>query len=103
MISGRCILERDALGNESLKEYEARRIPQPCHYAKEETAYGYDTVGRRLSISNTYGTVEQPAQFLELCHQPHRWERLHHADSADRMGNLTTYYPPVQGKERERL
>ena len=24
----------------------------------EETAYGYDTVGRRLSISNTYGTVE---------------------------------------------
>ena len=57
---GRCILERDALGNESLKEYEANRAyPSRVITPKgEETAYGYDTVGRRLSISNTYGTVE---------------------------------------------
>ncbi|MCM1561021.1 MAG: DUF6531 domain-containing protein, partial [Butyrivibrio sp.] len=57
---GRCIVEQDALGNETRKEYDSNhaypgRVITP---KGEETVYGYDAVGRRMSISNSYGTVE---------------------------------------------
>lgn len=57
---GRCIRERDALGNETIMEYGPNTVyPVRVTTPKgEETVYGYDTVGRRMSIGNTYGTVE---------------------------------------------
>ena len=60
---GRCITERDALGNETIKEYDAgRAYPSRVTTPKgEETAYSYDTVGRRMSVSNSYGTRSEGA------------------------------------------
>lgn len=57
---GRCVMEQDALGNETLKEYEENRAyPSRVTTPRgEETVYSYDTVGRRMSVSNSYGTVE---------------------------------------------
>lgn len=100
---GRCILERDALGNESLKEYEANRAyPSRVITPKgEETAYGYDTVGRRLSISNTYGTVELAYNSRNFVTSRIDGEGCTTRRFYDRMGNLTTYYPPVQWEKKE--
>ena len=100
---GRCILERDALGNESLKEYEANRAyPSRVITPKgEETAYGYDTVGRRLSISNTYGTVELAYNSRNFVTSRIDGEGYTTRRFYDRMGNLTTYYPPVQWEKKE--
>ena len=100
---GRCILERDALGNESLKEYEASRAyPSRVITPKgEETAYGYDTVGRRLSISNTYGTVELAYNSRNFVTSRIDGEGYTTRRFYDRMGNLTTYYPPVQWEKKE--
>lgn len=100
---GRCILERDALGNESLKEYEANRAyPSRVITPKgEETAYGYDTVGRRLSISNTYGTVELAYNSRNFVTSRVDGEGYTTRRFYDRMGNLTTYYPPVQWEKKE--
>ena len=100
---GRCILERDALGNESLKEYEASRAyPSRVITPKgEETAYGYDTVGRRLSISNTYGTVDLAYNSRNFVTSRIDGEGYTTRRFYDRMGNLTTYYPPVQWEKKE--
>ena len=100
---GRCILERDALGNESLKEYESNRAyPSRVITPKgEETAYGYDTVGRRLSISNTYGTVELAYNSRNFVTSRIDGEGYTTRRFYDRMGNLTTYYPPVQWEKKE--
>ena len=67
----------------------------------EETAYGYDTVGRRLSISNTYGTVELAYNSRNFVTSRIDGEGYTTRRFYDRMGNLTTYYPPVQWEKKE--
>ena len=100
---GRCILERDALGNETLKEYDSNhaypiRVTTP---KGEETGYGYDTVGRRMSISNSYGTVEMAYNSRNFVTSRTDGEGYTTRRFYDRMGNLTAYYPPVQWENKE--
>ena len=99
---GRCIVERDALGNETLKEYDAgRAYPSRITTPKgEETAYSYDTVGRRMSISNTYGTVEMAYNSRNFVTSRTDGEGYTSHKFYDRMGNLTAYYPPVQWEKK---
>ncbi|MCB6200138.1 hypothetical protein LI321_22965, partial [Lacrimispora saccharolytica] len=84
-------------------EYEANRAyPSRVITPKgEETAYGYDTVGRRLSISNTYGTVELAYNSRNFVTSRIDGEGYTTRRFYDRMGNLTTYYPPVQWEKKE--
>ena len=100
---GRCVLERDALGNETLKEYEANRAyPSRVTTPKgEETDYRYDTVGRRMSVSNTYGTVEMAYNSRNFVTSRTDGEGYITRKFYDRMGNLTAYYPPVQWEKKE--
>ena len=100
---GRCVLERDALGNETLKEYEPNRAhPSRVTTPKgEETAYRYDTVGRRMSISNTYGTVEMAYNSRNFVTSRTDGEGYTTRRFYDRMGNLTSYYLPVQWEKKE--
>lgn len=100
---GRCIAEQDALGNRTLKEYEAGR-PYPSRIITpkgEETAYSYDIVGRRMSISNTYGTVEMAYNSRNFVTSRTDGEGYTSHKFYDRMGNLTAYYPPVQWEKKE--
>ena len=97
---GRCIAEQDALGNRTLKEYEAGR-PYPSRIITpkgEETAYSYDIVGRRMSISNTYGTVEMAYNSRNFVTSRTDGEGYTSHKFYDRMGNLTAYYPPERGR-----
>ncbi|MCI9072661.1 MAG: hypothetical protein HFH80_07615, partial [Lachnospiraceae bacterium] len=100
---GRCILERDALGNETRKEYEANRAyPSRVTTPKgEETTYSYDTVGRRMSVSNSYGTVEMAYNSRNFVTSRTDGEGYTSHKFYDRMGNLTAYYPPVQWDKKE--
>ena len=100
---GRCVLERDALGNETRKEYEPNRAyPSRVITPKgEETVYGYDPVGRRLSVSNSYGTVEMAYNSRNFVTSRTDGEGYTSRKFYDRMGNLTAYYPPVQWENRE--
>ena len=100
---GRCILERDALGNETLKEYDANRAyPSRVTTPRgEETAYSYDTVGRRMSVSNSYGTVEMAYNSRNFVTSRTDGEGYTSHTFYDRMGNLTAYYPPVQWEQKE--
>lgn len=102
-LMGRCILERDALGNETRKEYEPNRArPSRVITPKgEETAYSYDTVGRRLSVSNAYGTVEMAYNSRNFVTSRTDGEGYTSRKFYDRMGNLTAYYPPVQWEKKE--
>ena len=78
---------------------------QPCHYAEGggETAYNYDTVGRRLSISNTYGTVELAYNSRNFVTSRIDGKATPPADSYDRMGNLTLTIHPCSGKRKRAL
>ncbi len=100
---GRCIVERDALGNETLKEYDpSRAYPSRVTTPKgEETAYSYDTVGRRMSVSNTYGTVEMAYNSRNFVTSRTDGEGYTSHKFYDRMGNLTAYYPPVQWEKKQ--
>ena len=100
---GRCTVERDALGNETLKEYDSNRAyPSRVTTPKgEETAYSYDTVGRRMSVSNTYGTVEMVYNSRNFVTSRTDGEGYTSHKFYDRMGNLTAYYPPVQWEKKE--
>ncbi len=100
---GRCIVERDALGNETLKEYESNHAyPSRVTTPKgEETVYSYDVVGRRMSISNTYGTVEMAYNSRNFVTSRTDGEGYTSHKFYDRMGNLTAYYPPVQWEKKE--
>ena len=100
---GRCITERDALGNETIKEYDAgRAYPSRVTTPKgEETAYSYDTVGRRMSVSNSYGTVEMSYNSRNFVTSRTDGEGYTSHKFYDRMGNLTAYYPPVQWEKKE--
>lgn len=100
---GRCTLERDAIGNELLREYEPNRArPSRVITAKdEETTYGYDIVGRRMSISNAYGTVEMAYNSRNFVTSRTDGEGYTSHKFYDRMGNLTAYYPPVQWEKKE--
>ena len=102
-LMGRCILERDALGNETLKEYDPNHAyPNRVTTPKgEETAYGYDIVGRRMSISNSYGTVEMTYNSRNFVTSRTDGEGHTTRKFYDRMGNLTTYYPPMQWEKKE--
>ena len=100
---GRCVMERDALGNETLKEYEENRAyPSRVTTPKgEETAYSYDTVGRRMSVSNSYGTVEMAYNSRNFVTSRTDGEGYTTRKFYDRMGNLTSYCPPVQWEKKE--
>lgn len=100
---GRCIVERDALGNETVKEYDPNRAyPSRVTTPKgEETVYGYDIVGRRMSVSNTYGTVEMAYNSRNFVTSRTDGEGYTSHKFYDRMGNLTAYYPPVQWEKKE--
>lgn len=100
---GRCVMERDALGNETLKEYEENRAyPSRVTTPRgEETAYSYDTVGRRMSVSNTYGTVEMAYNSRNFVTSRTDGEGYTTRKFYDRMGNLTSCYPPVQWEKKE--
>ena len=101
---GRCIVERDAIGNETLKEYDSNRAyPSRVTTPKgEETVYGYDVVGRRMSVSNSYGTVEMAYNSRNFVTSRTDGEGYTTRKFYDRMGNLTSYYPPVQWEKKER-
>ena len=96
-------MEQDALGNKTLKEYETNHV----HFSRvttprgEETAYSYDPVGRRLSISNTYGTVEMAYNSRNCVTSRADGEGYTSHKFYDRMGNLTAYYAPVQREKKE--
>lgn len=100
---GRCIVERDALGNETLKEYEPNRAyPSRITTPRgEETVYSYDAVGRRMSVSNSYGTVEMAYNSRNFVTSRTDGEGYTTRKFYDRMGNLTAYYPPVQWEKKE--
>ncbi len=100
---GRCIVERDALGNETLKEYDSNHAyPSRVTTPKgEETFYGYDVVGRRMSISNSYGKVEMAYNSRNFVTSRTDGEGYTSHKFYDRMGNLTSYYPPVQWEKKE--
>ena len=100
---GRCIVERDALGNETLKEYDSNRAyPGRVTTPKgEETVYSYDAVGRRISVSNSYGTVEMAYNSRNFVTSRTDGEGYTSHKFYDRMGNLTAYYPPVQWEKKE--
>lgn len=58
-LDGRRTAQTDALGNTTRWEY-AENSAHPTGFITpkgEETDYTYDRVGRRMSISNAYGTV----------------------------------------------
>ncbi len=80
MISG-----EDAFWSGMPSETKALRNMKPTGHTpavslrrREETASGYDTVGRRLSISNTYGTVELAYNSRNFVTSRIRRGRLHH-------------------------
>lgn len=100
---GRCIVEKDALGNEILKEYDSNRAyPSRVTTPKgEETVYSYDAVGRRMSVSNSYGTVEMAYNSRNFVTSRTDGEGYTSHKFYDRMGNLTSYYPPVQWEKKE--
>ncbi len=99
---GRCISEKDALGNETVMEYDdSRTYPRRVITPKgEETAYTYDRVGRRMSIGNAYGTVELAYNSRNFVTkrtdgEGNTWRRFY-----DRMGKLTASYTPKQWEDR---
>ena len=100
---GRCILEKDALGNKTVREYDAdHKYPSRVVTPKgEETVYSYDKVGRRMSIRNTYGTVELAYNSRNFVTKRTDGEGYTEHKFYDRMGNLTAYYPPVQWENKE--
>ena len=100
---GRCIREKDALGNETVKEYGLNTVyPVRIVTPKgEETDYGYDIVGRRMSISNAYGTVELAYNSRNFVTRRTDGEGYTSHRFYDRMGKLTAYYPPVQWERKE--
>ena len=100
---GRCILEKNALGNKTVREYDAdHKYPSRVITPKgEETVYSYDKVGRRMSIRNTYGTVELAYNSRNFVTKRTDGEGYTEHKFYDRMGNLTAYYPPVQWENKE--
>ena len=100
---GRCILEKNALGNKTVREYNAdHKYPSRVITPKgEETVYSYDKVGRRMSIRNTYGTVELAYNSRNFVTKRTDGEGYTEHKFYDRMGNLTAYYPPVQWENKE--
>ena len=100
---GRCVLEKNALGNKTVREYDAdHKYPSRVITPKgEETVYSYDKVGRRMSIRNTYGTVELAYNSRNFVTKRTDGEGYTEHKFYDRMGNLTAYYPPVQWENKE--
>jgi len=100
---GRCVLEKNALGNKTVREYDAdHKYPSRVITPKgEETVYSYDKVGRRMSIRNTYGTVELAYNSRNFVTKRTEGEGYTEHKFYDRMGNLTAYYPPVQWGNKE--
>lgn len=99
---GRCVLERDSLGNETRREY-APDHSQPIRVLtprEEETRYDYDQVGRRTSIGNVYGTVELSYNSRNFVTKRKDGEGYISYSFYDRMGNLTSYFPPRQWEEK---
>ncbi len=99
---GRCISEKDALGNETVMEYDDNRTyPRRVITPKgEETSYTYDRVGRRMSIGNEYGTVELAYNSRNFVTkrtdgEGHTWHQFY-----DRMGKLTASFTPSQWEDK---
>lgn len=99
---GRLTVERDSLGNATLWEY----APDSAHPVRfitpkgEETTYEYDRVGRRMSISNSYGTVALSYNSRNFVTRRTDGEGYTSYSFYDRMGNMTTYYSPRQWEEK---
>ena len=99
---GQCASIRDALGNVTLRQYDKNsahpiRILTP---KGEETDYGYDIVGRRMSIENAYGAVEMSYNSRNFVTSRIDGEGNESRWFYDRMGSLTDYCPAKQWKEQ---
>ena len=86
-----------------MKEYEdshahSRRVITP---KGEETDYAYERVGRRMSVGNSYGTVEMAYNSRNFVTSRTDGEGYTSHTFYDRIGNLTAYYPPVLWKKKE--
>lgn len=66
----------------------------------EATAYGYDKVGRRMTIRNSYGEVELSYNSRNFVTRRTDGEGYTSRWFYDRMGNLTDYYPARNWKEQ---
>lgn len=102
---GRILKETDSLGHVTIYGYDdkkGRLLTEPSaieNAAGDKVFYEYDQVGRRIQISNSYGTVE-----LRYNHQNYptyirdgNGNELHRA--YDKIGNLTALFPPNQGTD----
>ena len=97
-LDGRRTAQTDALGNTTRWEYAGNSV-HPTRFITpegEETDYTYDRVGRRMSISNTYGTVEFSYNTRNFVTSRTDGEGCTSHTVYDRMGNMEAYYPPSQ-------
>ncbi len=100
---GRKLSETDGVGNTVSYRYEQNgahpvRVTTP---KGEETAYGYDRAGRRMTIDNTYGTVELGYNSRNFVTKRTDGEGNVTRWTYDRMGHLSAYYPAERLKRGE--
>lgn len=99
----RCTAQTDALGNTTRWEYN-KNSAHPVRFITpkgEETEYTYDRVGRRMSITNSYGTVEMSYNSRNFVTSRTDGEGYTSHTIYDRMGNMEAYYSPIQWKEQK--
>ena len=102
-VKGRCIVKKNGLGNKTRYQYAVNKAYPSCviNPKKEETIYEYDKVGRRMSIRNAYGTVELSYNSRNFVTERKDGEGYDSHWIYDKMGNLNTYYPAKQWKNKE--
>ncbi len=100
---GRCVLTRDALGNETVKQFAPNQAYPSLVTTPEgeETAYEYDQVGRRMAVSNTYGNVHLSYNSRNFVTKRTDGEGNVSRWFYSRMGNLVSYYPPGSWEEKK--
>ena len=101
-IKGRCTAQTDALGNQTQWSYYPNSA-HPIWYITpkgEQTLYDYDDVGRRMSITNDYGTVAFSYNSRNFATSRTDGEGYTSHTIYDRMGNIEAYYSPIQWEEQ---
>ncbi len=101
-LNGRRTAQTDALGNTTRWEYAENSVhpTRSITLEGEETDYTYDRVGRRMSISNTYGTVEFSYNTRNFVTSRTDGEGYTSHTVYERMGNMEASYPPSQWEEQ---